>query len=150
MLRNEIDVDKITLNDDFALNFICDLFNEYHRIMLIDTLLQKNVDINISNHKDQTTLMNDRLASVEVHELIAHEIDLEIVNVLERSALHKAISANNLSIIEALLECHIDILIRDKENDTIRFYLDTTKCSNNIKSRAQILQLLDKKNLKNK
>lgn len=88
--------------------------------------------------------MNDRLIGANVHELVAHEIDLETIDALGRSALHMTISANNSSMIEALLECHIDTSIQDKKNDTIRFYLDTTKYSNNIKSRAQILQLLNK------
>jgi len=144
LLRNEIDVNKITLNDNFALNLACDLFNEYHKTMLIDTLLQENVDPNILNHEDQTTLINGRLTSAKVHELVTYEINLKIVNAFERSALYITISANNSLMIETLLECHIDTSIQDKENDTIRFYLNTTKCSNNIKLRAQFLQLLNK------
>jgi len=47
-------------------------------------------------------------------------------------------------MIETLLECHINISIRNKKNDTTHSYLDKTKDSTNINLRAQILQLLDK------
>ncbi len=76
--------------------------------------------------------MNDRFANAKVHELVAHETKLGTIDALGRSALHITISANNLSMIEALLECHIDTSIQDKENNTTRFYLDETKCSNNM------------------
>jgi len=83
--------------------------------------------------------MHDRLTSAKVHDLVAYEIDLKIVNALKRSALHMTINANNVLMIEALLECHIDTLIQNKESDTTRFYLNcvnTTKYSNNMKLRA--------------
>jgi len=91
--------------------------------------------------------MHDRLIDAKVHDLIAYEIDLKTIDALERNALHMTINANNVLIIEALLECHIDTSIQDKENDTTRFYLNcvnTTKYSNSMKSRAQIMQLLNK------
>lgn len=94
--------------------------------------------------------MHNQLDSVEIHELVAWGVDLGTIDALGRNALHMAIEVNNFLMIEALLECHIDISIRNKENDTIRSYLDKTKCSTNIKSRSQILQLLDKWELKNK
>jgi len=88
--------------------------------------------------------MHDQLNSAKIHELVAWKIDLEIINALKRSALHITIKTNNFLMIEALLECYIDISIRNKENDTTRSYLDKTKCSTNINLRAQILQLFDK------
>lgn len=112
--------------------------------MLIDILLQEKIDINILNCEDQTTLMHNQLDSVEIYELVAWKANLEIVDALERSALHMTIVANNFYIIEALLECYIDTSIQDKENDTTRSYLNKIKCSTNVKSKAQILQLLNK------
>lgn len=150
LLRNGVDVNKVTLNGDSALNLTCGLSNEYHRIMLIDTLLQEDADTNIPNREGQTALMHDQLGSAEVHELVAWGADLGAVDALGRSALHMAVGADNFSMVEALLECHIDTSIRDKEDDTARSYLDKTKCSANMNSRAQILQLLDKWELKNK
>jgi len=150
LLQNGVDVNNVTLNGDSALNLACDLSNEYHRTMLIDTLLQEDADPNISNREGQTALMHDQLGSAEVHELVAWGADLGAVDALGRSALHIAVGADNFSMVEALLECHIDTSIRNKEDDTARSYLDKTKCSANINSRAQILQLLDKWELKNK
>ncbi len=150
LLRNGVDVNKVTLNGDSALNLTCGLSNEYHRIMLIETLLQEDADPNISNREGQTALMHDQLGSAEVHELVAWGADLGAVDALGRSALHMAVGAYNFSMVEALLECHIDTSIRDKEDDTARSYLDKTKGSANMNSRAQILQLLDKWELKNK
>lgn len=150
LLRNGVDVNNVTLNGDSALNLTCGLSNEYQRIMLIDTLLQEDADTNISNREGQTALMHDQLGSAEVHELVAWGADLEAVDALGRSALHMAVGADNFSMVEALLECHIDTSIRDKEDNTARSYMDKTKCSADMNSRAQILQLLDKWELKNK
>lgn len=94
--------------------------------------------------------MHNHLINVKVHELVAYEIDLEIIDNLERSALHITIDANNVSMIEALLECHIDTSIRDKKNNMARSYLNNTKCSTNTNLNAQILQFLDKWDLKRK
>jgi hypothetical protein len=88
--------------------------------------------------------MYNQLDSAKIHKLVVWKIDLKIVNALGRSALHITIEANNFSMIEALFECHIDISIRNKEDDTTRSYLDKTKCSTNINFKSQILQLLDK------
>lgn len=118
--------------------------------MLIDTLLQEDVDPNISNRENQTTLMHNQFGSAKIHELVAWGVDLEAVDALGRSALHMAIEVDNFSMVEALLECHIDTSIRNKEDDMARSYLDKTKCSANMNLRAQILQLLDKWELKNK
>lgn len=150
LLRNGVDVNKVTLNGDSALNLTCDLSNGDHRLMLVETLLREDADANIPNRECQTALMHDQLGSDEVHELVDWGADLEAVDARGRSALHIAVGANNYSMVEALLECHIDASIQDKEDDTARSYLDTTKCLANMNSRAQILQLLDKWELKNK
>jgi len=153
LLRNGVDVDKVTLNGDSALNLACGLSNEYHRTMLIDALLQEEADTNIPNRECQTALMHDRLTGAEVHDLVAYGADLGAVDALGRSALHMAVGADNALMVEALLECHIDTSIQDKEGDTARSYLDcvdTTKYSDSMKSRAQIMQLLDKWELENK
>lgn len=118
--------------------------------MLIETLLQENVDLNILNREDQTTLMHNQLNSAKIYELVAQKIDLEAINALERSALHMTIKTYNFLMVEVLLECYIDISIRNKENDTTRSYLNKIKSFANINLRAQILQLLDKQKLKNK
>ena len=152
LLRNGVDVDKIILNGDSALNLACSLFNKCYRTMLIETLLREKADINISNSKYQTALIYNCLTGAEIYKLVAYKADLGAVDNLGRSVLHVAVCADNVSIVEALLECYIDTSIQDKEDDTTRFYLDcvnTTKCSDSIKSRVQILQLLDKRKLKN-
>ncbi len=152
MLQNKVDIDKIILNSNSALNLACDLFNKYYRTILIETLLQEKVDINILNSKYQTALIYNCLTDAEIYKFVAYKADLEAIDNLEQSVLYVAICADNISIVEALLECYINTLIQDKEDNTTRFYfncINTIKCSNSIKSRVQILQLLDKHKLKN-
>ena len=144
MLQNRVNINKIILNNNSVLNLICDFFNKNYRIILIDTLLQKKIDINILNCKNQTALIYNQLDSIKIYELVAWKTDFGTVDTFEHSTLYIAVVANNFYIIEAFLVCYIDTLIQDKKNKTTRFYLNKTNSSTDINSRIQILQLFDK------
>lgn len=70
--------------------------------------------------------MHNQFDYDNIYELVDRETNLKVLNALEQNALYIAIDAKNLSIIEALLKYYIDISIQDKENNTIRSYLNKT------------------------
>ncbi len=88
--------------------------------------------------------MYNQLNSNKIYKLVFGETDFGAVDIFEQSALYIAIDTNNISIVEALLECYINTSIRDKKSNTARFYLNKRSCLTNINSRVLILQLLDK------
>ncbi len=135
MLQNKIDINKIILNSNSALNFIYSLFNKNYKIILIDTLLQEKIDINILNCKNQTTLIYNQLDSIEIYKFVAWKANFGTVDTFEQSTLYIAVAANNFYIIEALLEYYINISIQNKKNETVRSYLNKTNSSIDINSK---------------
>ncbi len=81
-------------------------------------------------------LINDRFINANVYKLVAYEIDFEIVNALERSALHITIKTNDFLLIETFLKYCINTSIQNKENNTIYSYLNKIKCLTNINLKA--------------
>lgn len=123
LLRNEVDVNKVDYNEDFALRLACELRNDYKSI-LIDELLSKYVNVNISNKREKTTLMCEYLTNVNVKELIIHDAIINAINLNEENALHLACKWQaNLAMIEALLRNDIDFIIRDRQEHIARYYM---------------------------
>jgi len=104
VLRNEVDVDTIDSNGDFALRLACGLRND-HRSILIDELLNEYVD---------------------VEKLITHDATINAVDVNGGSALHLACKWQaNPAMIEALLRNGIDPTIRDRWGHIARYYMES-------------------------
>lgn len=125
VLRNEVDVDTIDSNGDFALRLACGLRND-HRSILIDELLNEYVDVNISNKRGKTALMCRYLTDADVEKLITHDATINAVDVNGGSALHLACKWQaNPAMIEALLRNGIDPTIRDRWGHIARYYMES-------------------------
>jgi len=80
--------------------------------------------VNISNKREETTLMSRYLTDADVKKLIIHDVTINAVDLNEGSALHLAFKWQvNSAIIEALLQNNFDFIIRDRREHIARYYM---------------------------
>ncbi len=91
---------------------------------MINELLRKHIDINISNKRKKTTLMSRYLIDNKIEDLLICDAIINIADFNNNNALHLTCKWQaNFEIIKALLQNNIDFIIRNRRKHIIQYYM---------------------------